>query len=1576
MDGPTNQVLLAYSKAEDESTWSGMDKALSGFIVAIQSSSSYNGVDALRRIKACITQSLLSPRSALQKTAITLLVTSASSLGPSFTSNSIASDHLTSLLQLCSKASAVMVRLAWNGIESIIASCGGSFALAPFVSLCCQELKKGNKASKPLRIIAVDSVKCVLEGMRADGVDASKIADIVQDVLRMAIGDSANEVRDAGRRLFSEFTQSFPDKVDKFTASLSPQHLKSLNLKPSSIPSKPSTPSSAIPTISKDEINRAKQQFREKQEQEFQRLQFKKLQQTLPLPASAKQPSYTSSESPEPIIETEYQPRGISFPQIPIRGIPSKRSRISFLSKSITHRDSIDDHLHFDLMGQESLLDGELPPNFVDDDLLDQYQDDNDGQLDSGTPWTAGFVNAIAYTIPLDSDLEEDGGDLVIAETSPLARVAMDLNDNYGRSDNEDSGGKEVNRGGETMEDAMDILEGIIGNSSRSSINGKNFAIDEASEEDISALIQEIKDLEDSTILLDDQQSSKDSPMSVAFQILHDDSKPLTTTQQQTKPKTAPNPVVLTPPLIPSTLHNPVATPREESRAPTPSSAALLDETSHDIITTLNVTYTMTLEEEVAAAEAAGKRFSQMMDHDPVVDLDEEVELDPDFVWSNDEADEESKVEMEDGEENDYAEEDIGNVSVEVLSTDFDVGDGSAQSVNSVEPVETEASTTPLEPGNSTSVQQHQPAPTTISIFLEEIITTATSSSPIPSLGTASIVETVATPDLVSTAIEEVAANPVSGKTSFESENDVKEAMNVGVDHEEGSLDDDAATVGEEEERDVAVDVDDDDADTVISDSENQDLVADGDDGQHRQQQESGEFSFEVDKSASMEQVDNPDSLVLDVQDSSMDVVEFQAVSTDGVLETMTVVVEELAEGMVPVVPEGSLEPNVVIIPESAHDKVPSATMDSILTIESDVKVPESLAKMEEVITAAAEPTFTTSPKPIPTALSMPDATKSPRTSFLPMSRVRSLPGTPTLAPTKPTSIPTVRRQQTMTSLPKQQQKPQQPTPSQMPPPSISRTSSLKQKQTTLPRPLSVHGYPSPQQSPKSTPTVPASSFSKAGSTTPTPPHHSFIKKSLAQIPPPRGSPSPSSSSAGSASSTPPSSPRMPTLSVTKPTTTSLAFKPTSTRSGLAKSTSNHQLGVSSSGSKLVPIGVRRPSQVIRVQSEPVAPIKPLTAALSKRVEQASAGGLTRPLTSTSVIGSPSTVRRSGVMTPTVSSSLKQQVSEPPGGMSVASAKPIVETSSLPSFRPKSPKGPTSPHLANSMISSSILAPSAPASLGRRPTPPVIRTNSSRGSTPRTTPITTPVLERVPTSTSTSAKRAKQVSWSQDLAVILGTSENENYQMQLENQVSDAIMGGVDSVWELLEAYGGVESWELEAIKMRVEDLIGAVLKDLGDEKKRTPVFIKRGLGIFRSALETKGTNLPSDSLTQVLKCVLQLAATAEGTDDVLEIEYEVAGTLETIESIVGFSVLSQVISSVLDEMKPTDGSDSGWVSGQRTCYEMLARTLESVVLRQSGDGSSESSNASVADVDGDWEVLTVHVVEVCYNMGSPFPQF
>ncbi|KAI9332070.1 hypothetical protein BDR26DRAFT_652354 [Obelidium mucronatum] len=263
MEAAVSQVTTAFSKPEDESTWTAMDKSLAFFTVSIQKVSPLVGVEALKRITKHITQSLLSPRSALQKTAITLLSTSASSLGPSFASQGMATEHLTSLLQLSAKASAVMVRLAWSGIASIVSDVGGT-GMYPFAVLCCSELRKGSKASKPLRIICVDSVCCILEALRSNLVDGGRFIEVVQEVLRLAISDSANEVRDAGRRLFGEYSQLYTNQVDKFTSSLTPQHMKSLQIKP------PPTvkPASNNSRDNNQETNSAKQLVREKQEQE------------------------------------------------------------------------------------------------------------------------------------------------------------------------------------------------------------------------------------------------------------------------------------------------------------------------------------------------------------------------------------------------------------------------------------------------------------------------------------------------------------------------------------------------------------------------------------------------------------------------------------------------------------------------------------------------------------------------------------------------------------------------------------------------------------------------------------------------------------------------------------------------------------------------------------------------------------------------------------------------------------------------------------------------------------------------------------------------------------------------------------------------------------------------------------------------------------------------------------------------------------------------------------------------------------------------------------------------------------
>ncbi|KAJ3352521.1 hypothetical protein HDU83_007940 [Entophlyctis luteolus] len=259
--------------------------------------------------------------------------------------------------------------------------------------------------------------------------------------------------------------------------------------------------------------------------------------------------------------------------------------------------------------------------------------------------------------------------------------------------------------------------------------------------------------------------------------------------------------------------------------------------------------------------------------------------------------------------------------------------------------------------------------------------------------------------------------------------------------------------------------------------------------------------------------------------------------------------------------------------------------------------------------------------------------------------------------------------------------------------------------------------------------------------------------------------------------------------------------------------------------------------------------------------------------------------------------------------------------------------------------------------------------------------------------TTASMLETKRVTWSPELFTVLGTSDNDNYLHTLRNQLSDAINGGVDSVWQLLELNGGHDAWRLEQVQERLEALVGAVWKDLGASgakvKPKDGLTVKRGLCIFRSVLEVPGINngllLPTDSVTDVLKSVLTCAAVASEMEDSLEIEYEIANTLNTFESKLSLQILLVVLSDILGQISEasatmahtdTNAKVKSWVTSEQSCYEMLARVLE-MALSKSGGGPITSKHL-LADTtvdaaafggtgtngDTDWDLLTFHIAE------------
>ncbi|ORY31487.1 hypothetical protein BCR33DRAFT_792098 [Rhizoclosmatium globosum] len=517
MDSSVALVSAAFSKPEDESTWTPMDRALSAFTVAIERSSVAGVTDAMKRIKGPITQSLFSPRSALQKTAILLLVGAAKFLQGLFATQGFASEHLPSLLMLCAKASVVMVRLASTAIEDIVTACSSASspaALLPFASVCLAELRKGAKVSKPLRIVAVDSVKCVVEGLRNNDGNSrawrmdTGLLEVVQEVIRLAISDSASEVRDSGRHLFTEYSQLYSeDRIQKFATTLSPQHIKSLNIKPPTQQPRNAT-----------EINRAKVQFGESKQQEFQRLQLKKV---------------------EAIATQDLATNHLSLPTSAI-----DRSRLAFIQsdsgRRVIPRKSIDDNM-YNSFQPESSLDFETPPNFVDD---------FDGEsILAGV--SEGVLGVIEYCIELPEAEEQ------------------------------------------TVDDSQDI--------------------EESNDSEIQKLLAEIEQIENQRNFSPESEPEMNKEVVI--------SEPISSSNQVGEELV----VVVVTPSPQSAEPEPdeivVIRASNGSISPAATPTPSMDEISGDIVTTLDVKYTMTLGEEVAAAEAS-KSYSAPIDMIPTSAFD------------------------------------------------------------------------------------------------------------------------------------------------------------------------------------------------------------------------------------------------------------------------------------------------------------------------------------------------------------------------------------------------------------------------------------------------------------------------------------------------------------------------------------------------------------------------------------------------------------------------------------------------------------------------------------------------------------------------------------------------------------------------------------------------------------------------------------------------------------------------------------------------------------------------------------------------------------------------------------------
>ncbi|KAJ3264337.1 hypothetical protein HDU77_008769 [Chytriomyces hyalinus] len=1709
MEVSVSNVLSAFSKEEDESSWGAMDKSLSAVAAVLDQPSftMFAYVEQLKRIKHCLAQSLHSPRSALQKTTISLLCTAARTLGTAFAP--LAVDLLPVVLSLCAKASIVMVRLAATALGDIVASC--STGVSSFAVVCLVELKKGAKTSKPLRIVAVDCVRSVVCTFATRGIsETSKMVETVHEVLRLAISDSANEVRDAGRRLFSDYSEIVgPERLERFISTLPPQLQKSLHIKPAT-----------KPFTSTVEINRAKLEFRRKQELEFQRaqelLQLKKLQQqqqqyhqqsqyqdwnsesqsirSVSPTASLSRvvsPGTTHPHVPLPTASSIPTPSG-SFPIHPqlitTSRTPSGRSnRTSWILPS-SHTMDDEDLLQDDT---SSLLDGEAPPLFS----LDDFEDSSD--LYAATA-TESLFGAISYNIPLSS------GRTASIHTS-MSRELGGSGRGNGSILTDDTVESESGSNGETASHAVNGTEtgsGVPMERSRSirRNNGEDHSggnvqsnlvenqnLEAAQDEEIANLVAEIR-------LLEQQEGlGREWPKE----------------QRHRERRRS------------SRLSSTGSLPRGIEMPPVGG---------------------VTLDMEFAAAATAPRTANELYEND---EDEVSIELDPEYLrMTAGYEDVETLDGFVDGsasfEETDSRLHDVVSVtaSSEILDTatatptilaeqtdavgikPAEEASCEGENNSAVNPSETE---TPSQITSKNSAEIGNVEGQVIEAKLPEAIIDSEESGRRDS-DSRSAQESIQT--LSDNAHELVIPQTDTQTTSLDTGNDYQNDDAFDETKEETDRMNlepvvilcSAATSEDGGEAEVyetlaiqVVEVDGDeqvpaeletnlantDAEAVRADSNATNQVTLADTMQTDDQQEIPDVQTEpidITHTVVPIELDTPHP----APDAGSDASKDDANSKEAVSEVLTDQSEvEGAAAEIPSAPahsapfgaEGRLDSGAILDEGLDLRKTLAGTKESD-SLEADaannqMKSVES-SNLQESASSASETgiSLTEAPKmapvPLPPVLVPSVSSEDGNTVTLlkgiisPVSAISDDSTSTTLQSSAPelsqshaVNLPSQESRNTKSPQPpsgmrtsflpmmtrqKSNSRPVRPDVQQLQsvpePPRLAKTASVG-RQSTLPKPASISS-PTPISSlrrssvstnPSQSRKLPAASSPSKKSGTALSPPTMFRTPSVTPSPSPPGMRRQGTN--GKSSMGPLSSTVTPRAQVSK-TASSIAISSGKSGSRSSNDTQNTTVKQTPSSTSAGG-GLRRAISTsviptVATSSTKLAQGTALRTALTSPSKSKSLG-VPNSMTSPQRSVRPSTTVAALSPTPNRLNSKPQLVIASPV-RNLNRVKSPTNSAELSSSRGSSSGitgnqtvvSPTSPVLSpnesemtdissrNSIGAvpdrrSVVISPSGKRSVVSptgRPSPPVYRhlrpappsANSSEPVIPESTIQASQPSEDGVAVPSIPLIRSKSVSWHAEISTVMGYSDADEGAFSVANQLGDAIIQGVEGIWSFCESYSngvGSEAWGMDAVLSRLEDIVNAVVKDLNQSigKKRDAVHIKHGLGILKSSLDVAGmervgisgsdgevkATIPENCLEGLVRCALALSAAAEGTDDNLEIEYEVSNVIEAFESRLPFPTIISVVANILKMISSAVATQAtSEVSEQRCCFEILARVLDTTVVtgrssRPSSFVKTTPANESLDELDlagsiklesmtqvatslVDWDSLTVLVAE------------
>ncbi|KAF9500377.1 hypothetical protein BDN71DRAFT_1585905 [Pleurotus eryngii] len=236
----------ALTTPETEETWDKIAKAIDSLAKLFEDGNYEDpseGQAVMRMYSRPIINAMNSERGRLSGPAINLVGVAASILGTDF--ETILSTYLPPLLVLCGRTNKVVLNRARTCIRSIIENTQLP-GILPILMHDAQD------KSVTLRLVVAESILACLSILNPPDLEREVRAKEIESSIRFAANDASADVRKVGKQLFAAYQVLLPDRVERFSAPLSPTIKKCLG-----ITSKAQAPRSRSPSHSRPQSSRS-----------------------------------------------------------------------------------------------------------------------------------------------------------------------------------------------------------------------------------------------------------------------------------------------------------------------------------------------------------------------------------------------------------------------------------------------------------------------------------------------------------------------------------------------------------------------------------------------------------------------------------------------------------------------------------------------------------------------------------------------------------------------------------------------------------------------------------------------------------------------------------------------------------------------------------------------------------------------------------------------------------------------------------------------------------------------------------------------------------------------------------------------------------------------------------------------------------------------------------------------------------------------------------------------------------------------------------------------------------------------